>query len=98
MKGITFLDEDTVIVKVTKLEQMMEKVTWNAISRLEARLKEKVIDEDRIVTKSEALKLLEISPSTYDNWVRTGKLEAYKIGDKPYLFMSSIKKAMKPIN
>lgn len=98
MKGITFLDEDTIVIKTNKLEQMMEKVTWNAISRLEARLNEKVIDVDRIVTKREAIKLLDISASTYDNWVRSGKLEAYKIGDKPYLFMSSIKKAMKPIN
>lgn len=98
MKGITFLDEDTIIVKASKLEQMMEKVVWNAISRLEDRLKEKVIDQDRIITKSEAMKLLEISSSTYDNWVRSGRLEAHKIGDKPYLYMSSIKKAMKPIN
>ena len=26
MKGITFLDEDTIVIKTNKLEQMMEKV------------------------------------------------------------------------
>ena len=98
MKGITFLDDDTIVVKASKLEEMMEKATLNAVARLEEKLKEKMIGQNSILTKKEAIELLGISSSTYDNWVRTGKLEAYKIGDKPYLFMSSIKKAMKPIN
>lgn len=98
MIGITILDNDTVIVKVDKLQQMINTSVWNQISKLEKRFEEIVQEQDKILTKQDAIKMLGISSSTFDNWVRNGRLKGYKIGDKPFLYMSDVKKAMVPIN
>ncbi|KIA89909.1 helix-turn-helix transcriptional regulator [Kaistella jeonii] len=98
MNGITILDNDTVVVKVDKLQQMINDTVWKQISRLERRFEELSQQQDKIVTKNEAIKMLGISSSTYDNWIKNGNLVGHKIGDKPLLYMSDIKKAMKPVN
>ena len=98
MNGITFLDTDTVIVKVEKLQGMMHFGMRKQMERLEERFKEIIEEHDKILTKSEVIKMLGIGTTTFDNWVRSGRLVAHKIGDKNYVYMSDIKKAMKPIN
>lgn len=98
MEGITILDNDTVIVKVDKLKQMIRDTVWVQLLRLEKRFDEIIEEQDKIVTKSDAMKMLGISGSTYDNWIRNGNLKGHKIGDKPLLYMSDIRKAMIPIN
>ena len=98
MKGITILDNDTVVVKIQKLEEMIQRAMSRNMSRLEEKLLEKAADEDKILSKRQVIEFLEISPSTFDNWVWSKRLIAHKIGDKPFVTMSNIKKAMKPIN
>lgn len=98
MNGITILDNDTVIVKVEKLKEMIRNDMWLQLLTLEKRFVEIIEDQDKIVTKRDAMKMLGISSSTYDNWIRNGNLKGHKIGDKPLLYMSDIRKAMIPIN
>ncbi len=98
MNEVIFLENDTVIVKVEKLKQILNETVRFQFERIENKLQEFIIDQDRIVHKNEVCKILEISSSTYDNWVKKGTLKAHRIEGKPYCFMSDIKAAMKPIN
>lgn len=98
MNGITFLDNDTLILKVDKLEQMMAKVVYMQVKKLEDRISEIVSEQDKILTKKQVMEMLDISGSTYDNWVRKGTLKAHKIGDKPMVFLSDVRNSMKSVN
>ncbi|WP_234109938.1 hypothetical protein [Chryseobacterium sp. R2A-55] len=98
MNGITFLDNDTIIVKVERLQLIIKQCMHYEMKRLEQRIEELIEDKDRIVHKKEVCEILDISPSTYDNWVRKGTLKSHLIGSKPYCLMSEIKAAMKPAN
>ena len=98
MNGITILDNDTIVVKLDKLQRIIDASVWRQVSKLEKKILEISQDNDRILTKNQVMEMLEISPSTFDNWVRNKRLKTHKIGDKNFLNMSDVKSAMKPIN
>ena len=98
MDEITIFNNDTVVVKIEKFQAMMHFGMRKQMERLEDRFKEIIEEHDKILTKSEVIKMLGIGTTTFDNWVRSGRLVAHKIGDKNYVYMSDIKRAMKPVN
>lgn len=97
MEDITILNNDTLVIKIDKLQKMIDTTVWRQILRLQQSF-EKNEDEDEIIPKWKVIKMLDISPSTYDNWVKKGRLKAHKIGDKPFVYLSDLKDAMKPVN
>lgn len=98
MNGITIFDNDTVIVKIDKLKSMIDNSIWNQMRKLEGRISELISDQDRIVPKKQVLEMLDISSSTYDNWIKNGTLKACKVGDKSVVYMSDIRNSIKRVN
>lgn len=95
---LQYFGHNAIIIKEQKLERLIENAVWKNMQKLENKFQELLSDQNKFLTRQQAIDLLQISPSTYDNWVRSKRLLVHKIGDKPYVYMSDIRKAMLPIN
>lgn len=95
---VQYFGNDAIIIKEHKLERLIENAVWKNMQKLESKFQELLNDQNKFLSRQQAIDLLEISSSTYDNWVRSKRLLVHKIGDKPYVYMSDIRKAMVPIN
>lgn len=62
------------------LKSMIEKAVKNGIANIQPTTSPEPIDEDRLINKKEAARLLSCSTSTIDNYRREGKLKRYKVG------------------
>lgn len=58
----------------------------------------RIINEDKIYTREEAIQFLRISPSTLTRWTKEGKIKAVGIGDRVYYRHIDILGALVAIN
>jgi len=85
------MENSVLIEKIT--EAQLVDVINNAIQIQFDELKQelnKVRDQEELLTRDEAAKLLKINSSTLYNWTRKGKIPSYGIGYRVYYKRSEI--------
>ena len=81
------LDGQTILSKFKDIEEKL-----NALSKKESS------EENNILTRKDLVRLLKISMPTVHNWVNSGIITAYKIGNQTRFKKDEILKALKKAN
>lgn len=55
-------------------------------------------EKDKILTREETAKLLDIDLSSLYRWTKKGKIKAHGIANRVYYYLSDINQALLPIN
>ncbi len=55
-------------------------------------------EKDKILTREEAAKMLDIDLSSLWRWTKAGKIKAFGIANRVYYYLSDVNRALLPIN
>ncbi|CAI9673982.1 MULTISPECIES: helix-turn-helix domain-containing protein [Elizabethkingia] len=80
-----------------ELENLIKESVKDVIEKIESNLAN-TSEQEKILTRSEAAKLLDINPSSLWRWTKKGKIKAFGIENRVYYYLSDINKALIPIN
>ncbi len=91
MKNLQFMENSVLIEKITEAQllEIINQAVKNQFDELKQEL-HKVRDQEELLTRDEAAKLLKINSSTLYLWTRKGKLPSYGIGYRVYYKRSEI--------
>lgn len=79
------------------LEQLISNSLQSELEKIKNELSNSS-DEDKILTREETAKLLDVDLSSLWRWTKTGKIKAHGIAHRVYYFLSDIHLALNPIN
>lgn len=89
-------------IQITQLtpEQFEEVIKKVVKSQFESILKELPSEQKKedYLTRKQVIALFQIPYSTMYNWINSGKLKPYGIGNRVYFLRSDIEKALTPLN
>jgi excisionase family DNA binding protein len=80
-------------------EQLLQEIDNNLMKRLDAllvRLESKQPDD--YLTRKEVAAIFKVNISTINNWVRSGKLKQYGIGNRVYFLRSEVEQSPRLLN
>lgn len=55
-------------------------------------------EKDKLLTREETAKMLDIDLSSLWRWTKAGKIKAFGIANRVYYYLSDVNKALIPIN
>ncbi|PKA97359.1 excisionase family DNA binding protein [Flavobacteriaceae bacterium MAR_2009_75] len=89
---------DNVIFSTEKIDKLVETIAEAVSLKLKAESKNKSsTDEDELLTRDEASKLLKIDQSTLYHWTKSGRISAYAIGARRYYKKNELLQSLKPM-
>jgi excisionase family DNA binding protein len=93
------MENSVLIEKITEahLIKVINMVIQTQFEELKKDI-QKVRDQDELLTRDEAAKLLKINISTLYNWTRKGKIPSYGIGYRVYYKRSEILNSLVKFN
>ncbi len=87
------------IVQTT--EQELEELISDSLKSQLEKIKQELSnnsEEDKILTREQTAKLLDIDLSSLWRWTKEGKIKAHGISNRVYYYLSDIYSALTPIN
>ncbi|MCT3906597.1 helix-turn-helix domain-containing protein [Elizabethkingia anophelis] len=80
-----------------ELENLIKESVKDVLEKIESNLAN-TSEQEKILTRSETARLLDIDPSSLWRWTKKGKIKAFGIENRVYYYLSDINKALSPIN
>ncbi|WP_372482912.1 helix-turn-helix domain-containing protein [Elizabethkingia anophelis] len=80
-----------------ELENLIKGSVRDELEKIKSNLSN-TSEQEKILTRSEAARLLDIDPSSLWRWTKKGKIKAFGIENRVYYYLSDINKALIPIN
>ncbi|MDV3949331.1 DNA-binding protein [Elizabethkingia anophelis] len=80
-----------------ELENLIKESVRGELEKMKSNLSN-ASEQEKILTRSEAAKLLDIDLSSLWRWTKNGKIKAFGIENRVYYYLSDINKALIPIN
>ncbi|HAY3506388.1 helix-turn-helix domain-containing protein [Elizabethkingia anophelis] len=80
-----------------ELENLIKESVRDELEKMKSNLSN-TSEQEKILTRSETAKLLDIDPSSLWRWTKKGKIKAFGIENRVYYYLSDINKALIPIN
>ncbi|MDV4072199.1 DNA-binding protein [Elizabethkingia anophelis] len=80
-----------------ELENLIKESVKDVIEKMKSNLSN-TSEQEKILTRSETARLLDIDPSSLWRWTKKGKIKAFGIENRVYYYLSDINKALIPIN
>ncbi|MCT4002242.1 helix-turn-helix domain-containing protein [Elizabethkingia anophelis] len=80
-----------------ELENLIKESVRGELEKMKSNLSN-TSEQEKILTRSETARLLDIDPSSLWRWTKKGKIKAFGIENRVYYYLSDINKALIPIN
>ncbi|AJW63667.1 helix-turn-helix domain-containing protein [Elizabethkingia anophelis] len=80
-----------------ELENLIKESVRDELEKMKSNLSN-TSEQEKILTRSETARLLDIDPSSLWRWTKKGKIKAFGIENRVYYYLSDINKALIPIN
>ncbi|HFK5502251.1 helix-turn-helix domain-containing protein [Elizabethkingia occulta] len=80
-----------------ELENLIKESVRDELEKIKSNLSN-TSEQEKILTRSETARLLDIDPSSLWRWTKKGKIKAFGIENRVYYYLSDINKALIPIN
>ncbi|MCL1690007.1 DNA-binding protein [Elizabethkingia anophelis] len=80
-----------------ELENLIKESVRDELEKMKSNLSS-TSEQEKILTRSETARLLDIDPSSLWRWTKKGKIKAFGIENRVYYYLSDINKALIPIN
>lgn len=89
---------DIIVTNKNNIQEIIREEVKKALIEWAQWFEARIINEDKIYTREEAIQFLRISPSTLTRWTKEGKIKAFGIGDRVYYKHIDILGALVAIN
>ena len=90
--------ESLVLTKSAELEKMIQAAVKTELQNFSRWFEKQIEDNDKMLTRDETMKYLNISPSTLTRWTKDGNIQSHGIGNRVYYKLSDVKAALLKIN
>ncbi len=89
---------DIIVTNKNSIQEIIREEVKKTLIEWAQWFEARIINEDKIYTREEAIQFLRISPSTLTRWTKEGKIKAFGIGDRVYYKHIDILGALVAIN
>ena len=92
------MDNAVIVASEHDIRRIIRDVIKLELKSFEEKLNEKKEDSDKILTREEAIKFLNISSSTLWRWTNDKKVDSHGIGAKVFYKLQDLKNALVKTN
>ncbi len=86
--------ENLVLAKSADLEKMIQAAVKTELENFSRWFEKQIDDNDKMLTRDETMKYLNISSSTLYRWTKDGVIKSHGIGDRVYYKLSDVKSSL----
>ena len=86
--------ENLVLTKSVELEKMIQAAVKSELENFSRWFEKQIQDNDKMLTRDEAMKFLSVSSSTLSRWTKNGEIPAHGKGNRVYYKLSDLKASL----
>lgn len=90
--------ENLIVVQPAELEKMIQAALKTELQNFSRWFEKRIESNDKMLTRDETMKYLNISPTTLYRWTKDGHIQSHGIGVRVYYKLSDVKDALLKIN